>query len=163
MMAAAGYALMRGVHIRADFMYRNWSAEDAGDGRCDHDVPGVLFPGDAAVFLDVARVLHGWDANARNGDADNGWERLSDTAWAPSLQRRRAWPCPLGAFLLLLARPSQSCSGPFHQMGKERERTFLRILPFYFSASQLSSPVCSMKRSAGWRLVVFDHRQYRPD
>ena len=24
-MAAAGYALMRGVHIRADFIYRNWS------------------------------------------------------------------------------------------------------------------------------------------
>ena len=24
-MAAAGYGLMRGVHIRADFLYRNWS------------------------------------------------------------------------------------------------------------------------------------------
>ena len=24
-MAAAGYALMRGVHIRADFLFRNWS------------------------------------------------------------------------------------------------------------------------------------------
>jgi TRAP-type mannitol/chloroaromatic compound transport system permease small subunit len=26
-MAAAGYGLMRGVHIRADFLYRNWSAK----------------------------------------------------------------------------------------------------------------------------------------
>ena len=24
-MGAAGYGLMRGVHIRADFLYRNWS------------------------------------------------------------------------------------------------------------------------------------------
>ena len=24
-MAAAGYGLMRGVHIRADFLYRNWT------------------------------------------------------------------------------------------------------------------------------------------
>ena len=24
-MGAAGYGLMRGVHIRADFIYRNWS------------------------------------------------------------------------------------------------------------------------------------------
>ena len=26
-MAAAGYGLMRGVHIRADFLYRNWSGK----------------------------------------------------------------------------------------------------------------------------------------
>jgi len=26
-MAAAGYGLMRGVHIRADFLYRNWTAK----------------------------------------------------------------------------------------------------------------------------------------
>ncbi len=25
-MGAAGYGLMRGVHIRADFLYRNWTA-----------------------------------------------------------------------------------------------------------------------------------------
>ena len=26
-MMGAGYALMRGVHIRADFIYRNWSVK----------------------------------------------------------------------------------------------------------------------------------------
>ena len=26
-MLGAGYALMRGVHIRADFLYRNWSLQ----------------------------------------------------------------------------------------------------------------------------------------
>ena len=30
-MAAAGYGLMRGVHIRADFIYRNWSGQNSGD------------------------------------------------------------------------------------------------------------------------------------
>jgi hypothetical protein len=29
-MLGAGYALMRGVHIRADFLYRNWSARTQG-------------------------------------------------------------------------------------------------------------------------------------
>ena len=32
-MAAAGYGLMRGVHIRADFLYRNWTDENSGDCR----------------------------------------------------------------------------------------------------------------------------------
>ena len=31
-MAAAGYALMRGVHIRADFLYRNWTAKTQQTG-----------------------------------------------------------------------------------------------------------------------------------
>ena len=37
---------------------------------------------------------------------------------------------PIGAFLLLL-QGFPELFRAFHQMGKERERVFLRILPFY--------------------------------
>ena len=72
-MLGAGYALMRGVHIRADFLYRNWSPKTQGT------VDTVLylflyFPG-MLIFLymsyDYARtaVIRG--------------ERVGDTAWMP--------------------------------------------------------------------------------
>ena len=48
-MLGSGYALMRGVHIRADFIYRNWRRADAG---C-----GGFFNVCAAVFSRVAGVL----------------------------------------------------------------------------------------------------------
>ncbi len=127
-MAAAGYALMRGVHIRADFIYRNWSPKTQATVDATMYL-AFYFP--AMLFFFWTSLDYFIDAiNPRNGYAVNGWERLSDTAWEPLAAPARL-AMPLGAFLLLL-QGFPELFRAFHQMGKERERTFLRILPFYF-------------------------------
>ncbi len=126
-MGAAGYALLRGVHIRADFLYRNWSLKSQAT------VDAVLymafyFP--AMLFFFWSAMDYTWGAfNPRNEFAYTGWERLSDSTWAPVLGPARA-AMPLGAFLLFL-QGFPELFRAFHQMGKERERKFTRILPFY--------------------------------
>ena len=95
-MAGAAYALMRGVHIRADFLYRLWKPRT--QGFVDALLYVLLyFPGIAIFFwisLDFA-----WKA----------WERgeLSmDTAWmAPVGPVRTAMP--VGAALLLMQGVSE--------------------------------------------------------
>ncbi len=128
-MGAAGYALMRGVHIRADFLYRNWSSKtqatvDAGL------YLAFYFP--AMLFFFWASFEYG--LKAFGGDIFNttGWERASDSTWAPYVGPARAF-MPIGAFLLLL-QGFPELFRAFHQMGKERESKFLKILPFYFIA-----------------------------
>ena len=57
-MAAAGYGLMRGVHIRADFLYRNWTAKT--QATVDASLYLLFFiPLDDPVHLDIGRVLVG--------------------------------------------------------------------------------------------------------
>ena len=51
-MFAAGYALMRGVHIRADFLYRNWSPKTQAT------VDAVLY----LAFYFPAMLLFTWTA-----------------------------------------------------------------------------------------------------
>lgn len=128
-MAAAGYALMRGVHIRADFLYRNWTAKTQATV-------------DAALYLLLyfpAMLFFFWTALEFTLDAFgwNGWgkpwgiwERASDSTWAPVLGPARA-AMPIGALLLFL-QGFPELFRAFHQMGKEREAKFLKILPFYF-------------------------------
>ena len=54
----AAYALSKGVHIRADFIYRRWSVQT--QGRIDTALyPDLLFPVDA--YLSVGRVGVGVD------------------------------------------------------------------------------------------------------
>jgi len=90
-MLGAGYGLMRGIHIRADFIYRNWQP------RTQATVDLVLyflffFPGMILFFL--VSFEYTFDAWVR-------WERTMDTSWmAPLAPARTAMP--LGAFFLIL-------------------------------------------------------------
>ena len=126
-MLGAGYALMRGVHIRADFLYRGWSVKSQAT------IDAILY----LLFYFPAMLFFFWSAadytldafNPRNGFAYDGWERASDSTWAPVLGPARL-AMPVGALLLLLQGLPElfRC---FNDMGKARERVFLWILPFY--------------------------------
>jgi TRAP-type mannitol/chloroaromatic compound transport system permease large subunit/TRAP-type mannitol/chloroaromatic compound transport system permease small subunit len=126
-MGAAGYALMRGVHIRADFLYRNWTQ------RTQATVDAFLylafyFP--AMLFFFWSSYQYGMKAFGSGLFDTSGWERASDSTWAPYLGPARAF-MPIGAFLLLL-QGFPELFRAFHQMGKEREKKFVRVLPIYF-------------------------------
>lgn len=127
-MGAAGYALLRGVHIRADFIYRNWSPKTQATVDA---ILYMLFYFPAMLFffwsaLDFTLDSMGWRGWGREWGR---WEEASDSTWAPIL-----WPArifmPIGAFLLFLQGFSEifRC---FHQMGKEREAKFLKVFVPY--------------------------------
>jgi TRAP-type mannitol/chloroaromatic compound transport system permease large subunit/TRAP-type mannitol/chloroaromatic compound transport system permease small subunit len=122
-MAAAGYGLMRGVHIRADFLYRNWSAKT--QATVDATLY-LLFFMPSMIFFTVIASDFWWLAFSR------GETMQVDSAWGPLL-----WPArlamPIGAFLLTLQGLPEIFRA-FHKMGKERERLFLRALPVYIIA-----------------------------
>ena len=90
-MLGAGYALMKGVHIRADFLFRNWSLQT--QARVD-TVLYLLFYFPAMLFffwLSAEYTLKSWQT----------WERTMDTAlMAPLAPARTAMP--LGALFLLM-------------------------------------------------------------
>jgi TRAP-type mannitol/chloroaromatic compound transport system permease large subunit/TRAP-type mannitol/chloroaromatic compound transport system permease small subunit len=121
-MAAAGYALMRGVHIRADFLYRNWTRKTQAT------VDAALY----MAFYIPAMLFFTWVSAEYWLKAFATGEQASDSTWAPLL-----WPArlamPVGAFLLLL-QGFPELFRAFHQMGKDRERIFLRIFPVYLVA-----------------------------
>ena len=128
-MFAAGYALMRGVHIRADFLYRSWSPKT--QATVDATLY-MLFYFPAMLFFFWTALDYTLDAfNIRNGFEYNGWERASDSTWAPVLGPARA-AMPIGALLLFL-QGFPELFRCFHQMGKEREAIFLKIFPFYWA------------------------------
>ena len=56
-MLGAGYALLRGVHIRADFLYRNWSVRAQGVIDLTF-VFAFLLPRLGAVFVDGGRIFY---------------------------------------------------------------------------------------------------------
>lgn len=119
-MAAAGYGLMRGVHIRADFIYRFWS--DKTQATVDA-LLYLLFFMPSMIFFTVVASEFWWLAYSTS-------ETLAlDSAWGPLL-----WPArlamPVGGFLLLLQGIPEIFRA-FHKMGKERERWFVRFLPIY--------------------------------
>ncbi|MEM0947912.1 MAG: TRAP transporter large permease subunit [Pseudomonadota bacterium] len=119
-MAGAGYGLMRGVHIRADFLYRNWSSKT----QATVDATAyLLFFIPSMIFFTVVSAQY-WYLSYETG------ERLAlDSAWQPIL-----WPArlamPIGGVLLLLQGLPEVFRA-FHKMGKERERWFVRALPIY--------------------------------
>ena len=122
-MAAAGYGLMRGVHIRADFLYRNWS------GRTQATVDAalyLLFFIPSMIFFTIVASQFWWLAFSK------GETMQIDSAWGPLL-----WPArtamPIGGFLLLLQGIPEIFRA-FHKMGKMRERRFVRTLPLYLTA-----------------------------
>ena len=122
-MAAAGYGLMRGVHIRADFLYRNWSAKTQATVDA---LLYLLFFMPSMIFFTVIASEFWWLAFSR------GETMQVDSAWGPVL-----WPArlamPVGAFLLMLQGIPEIFRA-FHKMGKERERLFVRALPVYLIA-----------------------------
>ncbi|MEO1794876.1 MAG: TRAP transporter large permease subunit, partial [Pseudomonadota bacterium] len=135
-MLGAAYALLRGVHIRADFLYRNWSP------RTQATVDAVLY----LAFYFPAMLFFFWSATeytakafairdildpetwGRAADYSN-WERASDSTWAPILGPARL-AMPIGAFLLLLQGIPELFRA-FNDMGKAREQWFVRFLPVY--------------------------------
>jgi TRAP-type mannitol/chloroaromatic compound transport system permease small subunit len=95
-MLGAGYALMRGVHIRADFLYRLW--RPASQAKVDAILYIVLFFPGMLFFLYIAADY--------TIDAWLKWERSMDTAWmAPVAPARTAMP--LGALFLILQGVSE--------------------------------------------------------
>ncbi|MFC3616153.1 TRAP transporter large permease subunit [Lutimaribacter marinistellae] len=122
-MAAAGYGLMRGVHIRADFLYRSWS--DKTQATVDATLY-LLFFMPSMIFFTIVSAQFWWLAFS------TGETMQIDSAWGPLL-----WPArtamPVGGFLLTLQGIPEIFRA-FHKMGKERERWFLRALPFYLVA-----------------------------
>ncbi len=122
-MAAAGYGLMRGVHIRADFLYRNWS--DKTQATVDASLY-LLFFIPSMIFFTVVSAQFWWLAYS------TGETMQIDSAWGPLL-----WPArtamPIGGFLLLLQGIPEIFRA-FHKMGKDRERVFVRALPVYLIA-----------------------------
>jgi len=119
-MAAAGYGLMRGVHIRADFIYRFWS--DKTQATVDATLYLLLFI-PSMIFFTIVSTEFWWLAYSTA-------ETLQiDSAWGPLL-----WPArlamPIGAFLLTIQGIPEIFRA-FHKMGKERERLFVRLLPAY--------------------------------
>lgn len=119
-MAAAGYGLMRGVHIRADFLYRNWSAKT--QATVDASLYLMFFI-PSMIFFTVVASQFWWLAFSK------GETMQIDSAWGPLL-----WPArtamPVGGVLLLLQGLPEIFRA-FYKMGKERERLFLRALPIY--------------------------------
>jgi TRAP-type mannitol/chloroaromatic compound transport system permease small subunit len=90
-MLGAGYGLSRGVHIRADFLYRNFSV--SMQGRVDLTLYLLFyFPG-LLVFL--------WTSIDFAWGSLSSAERGMDTAWMPYLGPIKA-VLPVGIVLLLL-------------------------------------------------------------
>ena len=90
-MGAAGYGLMRGVHIRADFLYRNWSNQTQATVDA---LLYMLFFIPSMIFFTIIAAQY-WELAYRTG------ETAFDSPWEPLL-----WPArlamPVGGFLLLL-------------------------------------------------------------
>ena len=96
-MVGAGYALSRGVHIRADFIYRNWS--DKTQGRVDLILYILFyFPG-LIVFL--------WMATDYATLAWIRGEKGMDTAWMPHMGPIKT-ALPLGVALLMIQGVSET-------------------------------------------------------
>ncbi len=92
----AGYALSVGVHIRADFLYRNWSPRT--QGLVDAVLFVVMFFPGMIFFLDTS-VEYAWDAWRRG-------ERGMDTAWMPPMGPIKS-ALPIGIVFLLMQGVSE--------------------------------------------------------
>jgi TRAP-type mannitol/chloroaromatic compound transport system permease small subunit len=87
----AAYALSKGVHIRADFIYRRWSVRT--QGRMDTALYLICYFPTMLIFLWVASEW-AWVSLSRG-------ERGTDTAWMPLLGPVKSC-LPVGIVLLLV-------------------------------------------------------------
>ncbi len=96
-MLGAGYALSKGVHIRADFLYRNWSPR----------TQGIVDSGLYLVFYFPGLFVFLWMAT---DFAYLSWfrgERGMDTAWMPHMGPIKT-VLPIGIVLLLIQGVSET-------------------------------------------------------
>lgn len=95
-MLGAGYALSRGVHIRADFIYRNWSARTQGIVDATLYIlfyfPGLLI----FLFMSTDFAYMAWLRG----------ERGMDSAWMPYMGPIKT-VLPVGVILLLIQGVSE--------------------------------------------------------
>lgn len=118
-MLGAGYALMQGVHIRADFLYRNWSRET------QVTIDSILY----LLFYFPAMVFFLWISTQYTAKAWFIWERSMDTAMmAPLAPARTAMPL---AALLLILQGIVELFRSLYDMSEERREKFIKFLPFY--------------------------------
>lgn len=93
----AAYGLSKGIHIRSDFLYRNWSVKN--QGRVDLFLYLVFFIPSMAVFL--------WVSTEWATKAVLGGERGMDSAWMPLLGPIKS-ALPIGILFLLLQGISEA-------------------------------------------------------
>lgn len=123
-MLGAAYALMRGVHIRADFLYRTWSR------RTRTTVDAALY----VLFFFPAMIFFFWIAYEYSLKAWDGDERSMDTAALTPLAPARS-ALPLGAFFLVLQGVAELLR-LLHDLPKNRRWIFAWAVPIglFFSA-----------------------------
>jgi TRAP-type mannitol/chloroaromatic compound transport system permease small subunit len=92
----AAYALSKGVHIRSDFLYRNWSVKT--QGRVDTALYLVCYFPTMLIFLYVS-TQWAWTSVSR-------MERGMDTAWMPLLGPVKS-SLPIGIVFLLIQGVSE--------------------------------------------------------
>ena len=108
-MLGAAYALSKGIHIRADFLYRNWSVKS--QARVDLLLYLIFFiPGFLVFFIVSFDYAYTSICGRSNLEECLGGkvriQRAMDTTWMPIM-----WPLkscmPIGAFLLLVQGVSE--------------------------------------------------------
>ncbi|MXZ80398.1 MAG: TRAP transporter small permease subunit [Gammaproteobacteria bacterium] len=87
----AGYALYRGIHIRADFLYRNWPSR----------VQGLIDAALYLVFYFPGLIVFMWMSIDYAWAAIDRGERGMDTAWMPYMGPIKS-ALPLGILFLLI-------------------------------------------------------------
>ena len=118
-MMGAGYALMRGVHIRADFLFRTW--KPVNQARVDT----VLY----LLFYFPAMLFFFWLSAEYTYKSWITWERSMDTAlMAPLAPARTAMP--LGALFLILQGIAELLRCRY-QLDVQWRRWLDRFLPLY--------------------------------
>ena len=118
-MLGAGYALMQGVHIRADFLYRTWSR------KAQATADSLLY----LAFYFPAMIFFFWISLDFTIGAWVKWERTMDsTLMAPLAPARSAMP--IGAMFLFLQGIAELLRS-LHDMGPSRSRKVLRVMPAY--------------------------------
>ena len=95
-MLGAAYALSKGVHIRADFIYRRWSVKT--QGWVDTLLYVICYFPTMIIFLWVSTEW-AWVSVSR-------WERGTDTAWMPLLGPLKSC-VPIGISFLILQGVSE--------------------------------------------------------
>lgn len=96
-MLGVGYALMRGVHIRADFLYRNWPV------RMQASVDLMLY----LLFFFPGLVFFFWISSEYAMSAWMSGELSMDTAWMAPLAPARS-AMPIGAALVVIQGISET-------------------------------------------------------
>ena len=116
-MLGAGYALMRGVHIRADFLYRNWRGETQAL------VDALLY----LVFYFPAMLFFFWVTFEYSLKTWTRWELTMDSAlMAPLAPMRTAMP--VGIVLLILQGVAELARA-IHNLSPQIRAWIIRLLP----------------------------------